>query len=81
VTRPRRPLPRTSLRTNAVLMVLVGYRVPGDDQRADTARLGAALFADLSDEERDELLEYLAWYRARKRSRRRGGESLSGHSQ
>jgi transcriptional regulator with XRE-family HTH domain len=65
----------------AELMVLVGYHVPGVDQPADTARLGAALFADLSDDERDELLEYLAWYRARKRSRCRGGESPSGHSQ
>jgi hypothetical protein len=29
----------------------------------------AALFADLAEDEREELLEYLAWYRAR-RSRR-----------
>jgi hypothetical protein len=32
--------------------------------------VGAALFADLTDDERDELLEYLAWYRKRKRSSR-----------
>jgi hypothetical protein len=30
--------------------------------------VGAALFADITDEERDELLDYLAWFRARKRS-------------
>lgn len=51
------------------LMASVGYPVPGLDEPPDPARLGAALFADLSDDERDELLEYLAWYRARKRSR------------
>ena len=36
--------------------------------RAGTA-VAAALFGDLTDDERDELLEYLAWYRARQRSR------------
>jgi transcriptional regulator with XRE-family HTH domain len=56
------------------LMALVGYHVPGAEE-PDGARLHAALFADLSDDERDELLEYLAWYRARKRSRQRGGRS------
>lgn len=53
----------------AELMALVGYRVPGMSDPADIARLGAALFADLTDDERDELLEYLAWYRSRRRSR------------
>ena len=53
----------------AELMRLSGYRVPGetDDKAAET--VSTALFADLSDEERDELLEYLAWYRARRRTR------------
>lgn len=55
----------------AELMALVGYPVPGRDASPDHARLGAALFGDLNDEERDELIEYLAWYRARKRSRSR----------
>jgi hypothetical protein len=32
--------------------------------------VGAALFAEITDDERKELLEYLAWYRARRRSRR-----------
>jgi transcriptional regulator with XRE-family HTH domain len=57
----------------AELMRLSGYRVPGtpDDNGSDT--IGAALFADLTDDERDELLEYLAWYRARRRSKRGDG--------
>jgi hypothetical protein len=55
-------------------MALVGYAVPGVEE-PDGARLAAAMFADLSDDERDGLLEYLAWYRARKRSKRRNGGS------
>jgi HTH-type transcriptional regulator, competence development regulator len=55
----------------AELMRLSGYRVPGETDRDATATVGAALFADLTDDERDELLEYLAWYRARRRSGRR----------
>ena len=54
----------------AELMRLSGYRVPGDHERRAGDTVGGALFADLTDEERDELLEYLAWYRARRRSRR-----------
>jgi HTH-type transcriptional regulator, competence development regulator len=54
----------------ADLMRLSGYRVPGSDEPASAATVGAALFADLSDDEREELLEYLAWYRARRRSSR-----------
>jgi transcriptional regulator with XRE-family HTH domain len=53
----------------AELMVLVGYRVPGVSGGPDPARLNAALFNDLTDEERDELVDYLAWYRARKGAR------------
>jgi transcriptional regulator with XRE-family HTH domain len=54
----------------AELMRLSGYQVPvaSNGDPADT--VGAALFADLTDDEREELLEYLAWYRARRRSRR-----------
>jgi len=55
----------------AELMALVGHPVPGVDASPDHARLGLALFGDLTDEERDELIEYLAWFRARKRSRSR----------
>jgi Helix-turn-helix. len=54
----------------AELMRLSGYRVPGEHDQNAVATLGAALFADLTDDEREELLEYLAWYRARRRSRR-----------
>ena len=59
----------------ADLMRLSGYRVPGDGDgegngSAPAAAVGDALFADLTDDEREELLEYLAWYRARRRSRR-----------
>ena len=59
----------------AELMALVGYQVPGTDGSPDPARLDATLFTDLTDDEREELIEYLAWYRARKRSRRSGGAS------
>jgi transcriptional regulator with XRE-family HTH domain len=56
----------------AELMALVGHPLPAVDASHDRDRLGDALLADLTDEERDELIEYLAWYRARKRSVRRG---------
>jgi len=60
----------------AELMRLSGYPVPGvTDQAAPTA-VGAALFADLTDDEREELLEYLAWYRARRGVR--GGARRAG---
>lgn len=51
------------------LMRLSGYAVPGEDEAPGPDRIGAALFADITEDERDELLEYLAWYRARRRSR------------
>lgn len=54
----------------AELMRLSGYRVPGETEDRSSATLGAAVFSDLTDDERDELLEYLAWYRARRRSSR-----------
>jgi transcriptional regulator with XRE-family HTH domain len=51
------------------LMRLAGYHVPGETNgHAAAAAVGKALFGDLSEEERDELLEYLAWYRARGRT-------------
>lgn len=55
----------------AQLMALVGHPLPGVDTSRDHDRLGYVLLVDLTDDERDELIEYLAWYRARKRSRRR----------
>lgn len=48
------------------LMQLSGYRVPGRHDQPAAGSFTAALFADLSDDERDELIEYLAWYRARR---------------
>ena len=54
----------------ADLMRLSGYRVPGESESSPSRTVAAALFADLTDDERDELLEYLAWYRARRRSGR-----------
>lgn len=54
----------------AELMRLSGYRVPGDDDSDTSDTVGAALFGGLSADEREELLEYLAWYRARRRSSR-----------
>jgi transcriptional regulator with XRE-family HTH domain len=54
----------------AELMRLCGYLVPGEPDHVPTsASIGDALFSDLTDDERDELVEYLAWYRARKRTR------------
>lgn len=54
----------------AELMRLSGYPVPGETDAPKMDTIGAALFADITEDERDELLEYLAWYRARRRSAR-----------
>src|SRR5436309_15478459 len=54
------------------LMRLTGYRVPGlPTGQPPAANANAALFADITDAERDELVEYLAWYRERQRRRPR----------
>ena len=53
----------------AELMRLSGYRVPNASSSAGNAQIGAALFADLTEDEREELLEYLAWYRTRRNTR------------
>jgi len=61
----------------AELMRLSGYIVPsgtdveGSSGEVPPRTVAGALFADVTDDERDELLEYLAWYRARRRSGRR----------
>jgi HTH-type transcriptional regulator, competence development regulator len=52
----------------AELMRLSGYRVPGESTADESHLVTAAIFADLTDDERNELVEYLAWYRARRRS-------------
>ena len=54
----------------AELMRLSGYRVPGETGDTATDTVGAALFADLTDDEQNELLKYLAWYRTRQQSKR-----------
>ena len=48
------------------LMRMSGYRIPGESTAQAMDSVSAALFADVTDEERDELVEYLAWYRARR---------------
>ncbi|MEA2677349.1 MAG: HTH-type transcriptional regulator, competence development regulator [Chloroflexota bacterium] len=53
----------------ADLMDAAGYLLPGADP--DPARLSMALFADLSEDERRELLAYLNWYRSRQDERAR----------
>jgi HTH-type transcriptional regulator, competence development regulator len=58
------------------LMRLCGYRVPGEAAADGPNTVSAALFADLTDDERDELLEYLAWYRSRRRSSRGAGSAI-----
>jgi hypothetical protein len=50
-------------------MRLSGYRVPEASAPSGNALVGTALFANLTEDEREELLEYLAWYRTRRRSR------------
>jgi HTH-type transcriptional regulator, competence development regulator len=52
------------------LLRLGGYPLPEEPDGNPMQTIGSALFADLTDDERDELLEYLAWYRARRRSSR-----------
>ncbi|HEV8544739.1 MAG TPA: helix-turn-helix transcriptional regulator [Candidatus Limnocylindrales bacterium] len=52
----------------ADLMRLCGYHVPGKEEAPAAASVATALFADLTVDEREELVEYLAWYRARRRS-------------
>jgi HTH-type transcriptional regulator, competence development regulator len=54
----------------AELLRLSGYRLPDGGEPSAAQTVGGALFADLSEDERDELVEYLAWYRARRRSSR-----------
>ena len=59
----------------AELMRLSGYRLPDQSDTRPGGRVSAAIFADLTDDEREELVEYLAWYRARKRTRGHGKPS------
>ncbi len=54
------------------LMRLSGYPVPLDRPAASPEALGTALFANLTEDEREELIEYLAWYRTRRRAKGAG---------
>ena len=71
----KRPSPHVLLQVSealavpyAELMRLSGYALPGEgDAPQATGTVAEALFSDLTDDERDELLEYLAWYRWRRR--------------
>jgi transcriptional regulator with XRE-family HTH domain len=56
----------------ADLMQLSGYHVPGASKTNPVVAIGAALFSDVTEDEQEELLHYLAWYRTRKRSGRGG---------
>jgi transcriptional regulator with XRE-family HTH domain len=76
----KRPSPHVLLQLSealavpyAELMRLTGYRVPGESNASISNTVTTALFADLTDDERDELLDYLAWYRLRQRRRANGG--------
>ena len=53
---------------DAELMRRSGYRLPGHPNEEAIQSVSAALFAELTDDECDELIAYLAWYRARRRS-------------
>ena len=59
----------------ADLMALSGYRLPNHSDQRSPGRVSAAIFADLTEDEREELVDYLAWYRARRRSLGRGQPS------
>jgi transcriptional regulator with XRE-family HTH domain len=51
----------------ADLMRLNGYLLPVESGASGSIGVTSALFGDLTDDERDELFEYLTWYRARRR--------------
>lgn len=54
----------------AELMRLSGYPLPGQPDGGVATAVNESLFGDVTDEERDELVAYLAWYRSRRRSDR-----------
>lgn len=72
----KRPSPNVLLQLSEALTIpygdlmrLVGYTVPGAPTSSPAVSVGTALFADVTDDEREELIEYLAWYRSRRRAR------------
>jgi HTH-type transcriptional regulator, competence development regulator len=81
----KRPSPRVLHQLGRVLAVpyaelmrLSGYHVPDESDAGPTNTVSAALFADLTEDEREELVEYLAWYRARRRAGRGGATERTG---
>ncbi len=62
----------------ADLMRLTGYLVPGEVDRPPASSVASALFTNLTEDEQEELVEYLAWYRARRRSVRRAPSAQAG---
>ena len=75
----KRPSPPVLHRLSQVLgvpyadfMRLTGYPLPDQPPTAPEASVSASLFADITDDERAELLDYLAWYRARRARHRTG---------
>jgi transcriptional regulator with XRE-family HTH domain len=50
----------------ADLMRLTGYQVPGESAASPVVNANATLFADVTNEERDELIDYLEWISARR---------------
>jgi len=56
----------------AELMSLSGYPLPTVSTEPGRGGVAGALLANLTDDERDEMIEYLAWYRARRRAGRGG---------
>ena len=52
----------------ADLMMLSGYVVPGPANPDPAATVSAALLAGLTDDEREEIVEYLAFRRARRQA-------------
>jgi transcriptional regulator with XRE-family HTH domain len=81
----RKPSPHVLHQLSEVLTVpysdllrLSGYPLPESPDQAPQSTITQALFADLTEDERDELVEYLAWYRARRRSSRGSRPAAEG---
>lgn len=63
---------------HAELLRSVGYRLPDAPAlSAAASTIGQALFADLTDDEREAVVEYLAWYRSRHRRTGRGANGAA----
>jgi transcriptional regulator with XRE-family HTH domain len=54
------------------LMILAGYLVPADPTSRESEHTAALFGEELTDDERELLMDYLAWYRERQRRERNG---------